>query len=262
MRSGIFTQLQLIDQNLDKFGEPITEVSSASDWFILKFPDLAKVWGAPFLESRASSVDGFTSSTPLAPNPSFMAAVLGQDDAFPNSVIYNGQDHQFYYFEPLDQKYHSVPDQKLGDLVRAYFQRCAVEVQNDVNVYNLFHTFCQDSVVKTIVERAKTILLASDDYFSPTSLCSRVNGIELHERLARAFCEGLTMNSGQVLLVGLAYERFTELVKEKDLDPMKRSLFKEMMKPLIRDKFNICLRNDLIVNERYAQGWKDLSLGK
>jgi len=32
------------------------------------------------------------------------------------------------------------------------------------------------------------------------------------------------------------------------------------MKPLVREKFNICLRNDLLVGERYSQGWKDLAL--
>jgi hypothetical protein len=258
MRSGTFEHLELADENVDKFGEPLKEISTASQWFIAKFPGLAKIWGAPFIENRVMTVDGFSSSTPIAPNPSFMAAVLGHDDAFPNSVVYLASECQFYYYEPLDRKYHAVPDQKLGELMRGYFQRCAMEMQKEANVYHLFTTFCHDQVIKTIVERAKTILRCSDDYFSATSICSRVNGVELHERLARSFCEGLVSSPGNVLLAGVAYEKFIELVKEKDLPPIKRSAFKEMLKPLVREKFNICLRNDLVVGDRYQQGWKDV----
>ncbi len=206
------------------------------------------------------TVDGFSSTTPLAPNPSFMAAVLGHDDSFPNSVVFFSGDSQFYYFEPLDGKYHACPDQKLGELMRGYFLRCALDLQREVNVYPLFTTFCQDSIIKTIIERAKTILRCSDDYFSVDSLCIRVNGIELHEKLAKRFAQGLVLRTGNVLLVGLAYEKYSVLVRENDLEPVKRSVFKEMMKPLIRERFEICMRNDLVVAGRYAQGWKDLGL--
>jgi hypothetical protein len=259
MQSGTFAKLELVDENVDKFGEPLTSISSASQWFIAKFPGLAKVWGAPFIENRVVSVDGFTSSTSLAPNPSFMAAVLGYDE-IENSVVYNQGDCQFYYLEPNDQKYYAVQDQKLGCLIRGYFQRCALDLQRECNVYHLFTTFCQDAVIKTIVDRAKTVLLCADDYFSVDSVCSRVKGIELHERLAKLFVEGWVVKPGSVLLVGVAYEKYAGLVKLNGLEPVKRSVFKELMKPLVREKFNICLRNDLVVWERYSQGWKDLSL--
>ena len=259
MRSGVFERFELTDQNLDKFGEPLTSTSSASQWFIAKFPGLAKVWGAPFIEKRVMTVDGFTSSTPLAPNPSFMAAVLGHDE-IENSVVYYQGDCQFYYLEPSDQKYYAVQDLKLGCLMRGYFQRCALDLQRECNVYHLFTTFCQEPVIKTIVDRAKTVLLCSDNYFAVDSLCSRVKGIELHERLAKQFVDGWVLKPGSVLLVGVAYEKYDGLVRENDLEPVKRSAFKEMMKPIVRDKFNICLRNDLVVGERYSQGWKDLAL--
>ena len=260
MRSGTFSKLELVDGNVDRFGEPLTEIKTASHWFIAKFPGLAKVWGAPFLENKTMTVDGFSSSTPIAPNPSFMAAVLGHDDDIANSVIYYPGDSQFYYFEPSDQKYHACTDQKLGELMRGYFLRCALELQREVNVYPLFTTFCQDSIIKTIIERAKTILLCSDDYFSVDSASSRVNGIELHEKLAKQFVQKLVLKTGNVLLVGLAYEKYAAVVKGCELEPVKRSVFKDIMKPLIRERFEICLRNDLIVDGRYAQGWKDLAL--
>ena len=261
MQSGTFAQLELTNQDTDRFGEPLTSITTASQWFCVHFPAQAKIWGAPFLENKTSTIDGFSISSPIAPNLSFMASILGYDDVLPNSVIYYGPECQFYYFESIDHKYHSVPDSKLGDLMRGYFQRCALEVQKDVNVYHLFTTFCQDQIIKTIVELAKSILRCSDDYFSATSPCSRVNGIEQHERLARTFCErALVSKPNEVMLIGLAYERFSEIVRQKDMSPIKRSEFKEMMKPLIRDRFNISLRNDLVVEGRYQQGWKDLAI--
>jgi len=62
------------------------------------------------------------------------------------------------------------------------------------------------------------------------------------------------------MLMAVAYERFTEIVKQNEMVPIKRSEFKEMMKSLVRDRFNISLRNDLVVDGRYQQGWKDLTL--
>jgi len=259
MRSGVFEHFELVDENVDKFGEPLTSISSASQWFIAKFPSLAKVWGAPFIENRVMSVDGFTSSTPLAPNPSFMAAVLGHDE-IENSVVYYQGDCQFYYLEPSDQKYYAVQDLKLGCLMRGYFQRCALDLQRECNVYHLFTTFCQEPVIKTIVDRAKTVLLCSDNYFAVDSLCSRVKGIELHERLAKLFVEKWVLKPGNVLLVGVAYEKYAGLVRKNDLEPVKRSVFKEMMKPIVSERWERCLRNDLVVGERYSQGWKDLAL--
>jgi hypothetical protein len=145
--------------------------------------------------------------------------------------------------------------------MRGYFQRCALEVQKDVNVYQLFTTFCEDKTIEAIVERAKSILRCSDDYFSVNSPCSRVNGIENHEKLARTFCERCIVSSpGSVILAAQVYDRFTALVRERDLAPIKRKQFKDLVSPIIRDKFGIGLRGDLVVDGRYQRGWMDLAL--
>jgi len=64
----------------------------------------------------------------------------------------------------------------------------------------------------------------------------------------------------EVMLIALAYESFARLIKQKEMLPIKRSQFKELMKPLVRERFNTSLRNDLVVDGRYMQGWKDLAL--
>lgn len=261
MQSGTFNSLELTNQNVNRFGEEISSITTASQWFLAKFPEQAKVYGAPFLENKTSTVDGFSTSSPLAPNISFMASILGHDEEIANSVVFYGGDSQFYYYCPETCKYHSVSDDKLGDLMRGYFQRCALGVQKDVNVYHLATTFCGDEVIDGIVERAKSVLRCSDDYFSVNSVCSRVNGIENHAKLLRAFCERCIVSSpGSVILVGQAFDRFAVLVRERELVPIKRSVFKDLVSLIIRERFGSGLRGDLVVDGRYQRGWRDLAL--
>ena len=99
----------------------------------------------------------------------------------------------------------------------------------------------------------QSILRASDDFFSATSPSSRVNGIELHERLARRLIEKMVVSRpGELMLLTEAYERFGALVKERELVPVKRIVFKELVTPLIRDRFGSGLRSDLVVEGRYS----------
>lgn len=253
--------LELTNQNRDAFGQEITTCTTASQWFIRHFPDQAKQWGAPFLETNKTSIDGFTLSSPIAPNLDFMAACLGGDQRLGHSVIYWPGECQFYYYEPFEKLYYPTQDSKLGDLMRGYFSRCALEMQRDVNVYHLFTTFRTDQVIKPIIERAKSILRASEDFFSATSPYTRVRGVELHERLARVFVEKmLVAKTDELMLVAPAFDKFAQLIKERDLFPIKRSQFQELIAPLIREKFNSGLRNDLVVEGRYQRGWKDICL--
>jgi hypothetical protein len=177
------------------------------------------------------------------------------------AVIYWPGECQFYYYDTLDGIYHPCPDAKLGDLMRGYFARAALDLQKDVNVYDLFTTFRSDSIINGIVERAKSILLASDTFFSPQSPHQRVNGIEQHQRLARVFVERLLVQRPDgVILVSAAYDRFASIVRERELVPIKRSVFKDLISPIIRERFGSGLRGDLVVDGRYQRGWKDLAL--
>jgi hypothetical protein len=189
-----------------------------------------------------------------------MASILG-GNYMERAVIYWPAESQFYYFDTQDQIYHPCSESKLGDLMRGYFARAAFDLQKDVNVYHLFTTFRTDPIITAIVERAKSILLASDQFFSETSPHSRVNGIELHERLARVFVEKLLVpRPNEVILVSAAYDRFASIVRERELVPIKRSQFKDLVSPIIRERFGSGLRGDLVVDGRYQRGWKDLAL--
>ena len=56
------------------------------------------------------------------------------------------------------------------------------------------------------------------------------------------------------------YDRFASIIRERDLAPIKRKRFKDLVSPIIRDKSGTGLRSDLVVDGRYQRGWKDLAL--
>jgi hypothetical protein len=54
---------------------------------------------------------------------------------------------------------------------------------------------------------------------------------------------------------------FLNLAKQSNLDPLKRSDFKAILVPMVRDEFNVALRNDLVVDGRQGvRGWKNLRI--
>jgi hypothetical protein len=157
---------------------------TATQWFCAKFPRQAQVFGSPFLEQTAQDQLGFTISTPLVPNLDFFAACLGGDHSLGHRAIYHADEQQFYYLDPSDGRYHATTDAKMGNLYRALMARCAVEVSGQGHLLGVFSAFRSDSVVKSVVNRAKTLLEADTSYFDATSSHERVKGPELHQRLA------------------------------------------------------------------------------
>lgn len=73
--------------------------------------------------------------------------------------------------------------------------------------------------------------------------------------------ELLTADSGQILMLHDAYSAFCSLLKQRELTPLKRSDFKAIVVPLIKDEFDVALRNDLVVDGRQGvRGWKNVKL--
>jgi hypothetical protein len=137
--------------------------------------------------------------------------------------------------------------------------RCAQELNNDTDKLNLFVEFRNDKNSRAVVQRAKSVLAASPDFFSATSPHTRIRGVELHERLARKFVdEMLSAEPGQILKLADAYAVFRGLLKQRDLPDIKRSDFKAVVGPMITSSFNVALRNDL--GGAGVRGWKGVKL--
>jgi hypothetical protein len=60
-----------------------------------------------------------------------------------------------------------------------------------------------------------------------------------------------------------AFTAFCSLLKQRELEPLKRSDFEAMVVPLIKDEFDVSLRNDLVVDGRQGvRGWKNVRLSQ
>ena len=112
-----------------------------------------------------------------------------------------------------------------------------------------------------MIHRAKSILAGDHTFFSVDSKHQRQKGVEVHERVARVFVEQvLERQPGEVLTLTNAYLVFCEYLKGRGMVPVKRSIFKGMFAPLIRDAFDLGLRNDVIdqTTNHQTAGWKGL----
>ena len=161
------------NHNLTVLGNPQTswpsEMKTATDWFCRMFPVQVRVFGSPFLEQQGSDHIGLITSTPLVSNIDCLAACLGGDVRLGHRVIYYLPELQYYYYDPADQMYHATTADKLGNLYRALMARCAAEVKGEGHIANIFYTFRSDSVVKTVINRCKSLLAASEGYFGVKS---------------------------------------------------------------------------------------------
>ena len=108
----------------------------------------------------------------------------------------------------------------------------------------------------------KTCIPAGDHtFFSVESKHQRQKGREIHYRLARVFVEQvLERQPGEFLTLSNAYLIFCEYLRGKSLVPVKRTVFKGMFCPLVREVFNVGLRHDIISPETQKQGdgWKGI----
>jgi hypothetical protein len=158
--------------------------------------------------------------------------------------------------EPI---YKPVNPEKLQLLYRGFLIQAAQSFSHDVNIFNLFVEFRSDKTAKAVVQRAKSVLACDASYFSPTSQYQRIRGVEILERIARKYVdEMLTSEPGQILRLADAYAVFRDLLRARGLADIKRSDFKAVVGPLIRDQFNVALRNDL--DNAGVRGWKGVRL--
>jgi hypothetical protein len=237
------------------------ESKSAGEWWCNLFPQQVKIYGAPFLEESQPNHLGGLNITPIVPNIDFFAGCLGGSEDLGHRIIYYPVELQFYYYDPRDKLFHATTNEKLGNLLRALFAKCAAEVKGEGHLFNLFHTFRSDQVTKAVVNRCKSVLAAGPDFFVVDSPNDRVQGPELHERLARVFAEKMLESCpDNILTIGQTYSLFNRFAQSRNLPPLDRTKFKSMMAGIIRDQFDLGVRNDLMNVETRKQqcGWKGL----
>lgn len=231
-----------------------------NSWFVQRYQDQFHQFGSPFLELTQSNEFG-EQIILVSINTDFFASILGGRKDLNHHTIYY-ETEMAWYFKDWDSIYKPTTAEKLQNLYRALLMKCAQDMPPNIHVLNLFHEFRSDKVAKAVVQRAKSVLAAEESFFSATSPNQRIRGTELVERIARVFVDSLlTKEPGQILKLQDAYISFLALLKEKDLPQIKRSDFKAVVGPLIREQFDVALRNDLNLDERSGiRGWKGVKL--
>lgn len=111
-----------------------------------------------------------------------------------------------------------------------------------------------DAAPNTYFELLRDQILAVQSFVEEQDQKARLEWEAEFDRL-------LLYGMAQVLYLADAYAHFTKLVKDRNLDVIKRSDFKELVVPLIQEQFGVRLRNDLVVDERGGvRGWKNVKL--
>jgi hypothetical protein len=247
----------------DRFNFEQSQPTTPNEWFVQRYPEAYRNHGSPFLE-LVEQMDGITSQIlPVSINYDFFGAVLGgRKDLGQHAIYYELE--MAWYFKDSDGIYKTTTAEKLMNQYRALLIKCAESMPPNVHKLNLFHEWRSDRVCRSIIQRAKSILASSSDFFGVDSPHQRIKGVELQERLARKFVEELlAVESGKILMLQDAYTAFCSLLKQRELEPMKRADFKALVAPLIRDEFQVSLRNDLVMNGKSGvRGWKNVKLNQ
>lgn len=247
------------DQINFNFGAP-EKPTTPNEWFAQKYPEQIKKFGSPFLE-LSQPLDQFrVQIMPVSINLDFFAGVLGGRKDLGRHVIYY-QPEMDWYFKDADGIYKPTTACKLANLYRALLMKCAGEMPGNIHLLNLFHEYRSEKISKSVILRAKSILQADASFFSAESKNQRVKGPELFERVARVFVEEmLSAEPGQILKLQEAYTFFRGLLKQRNLPDLTKADFKCIIGPLIRDQFNVALRNDLVGEGKELRGWKGVKL--
>jgi hypothetical protein len=237
------------------------EPKTPNEWFVQRYPDSYENHGSPFLE-LVEPLDQFSVQVlPITINHDFFAAVLGGSKDLGHHTIYFEPEMQ-WYFKDSDRIYKTTTPEKLQNQYRALMMKCAQEMPAQVHKLNLVHEFRSDKTAKAVVQRAKSILATDQSYFSATSPHQRIRGPELYERLMRVLCETMLEKSeGACLTVTQAYQAFCKLSQQRSLSQIKRSMFREIMRDLVRDEFGLGLRRDVPdAQNKQQEAWRGLKL--
>ncbi len=254
--------LKIYAQDKVPWRDQNAEPRTPNEWFAQRYPDEVAIYGSPFIELNQNLGQLTHQILPVSINTDFFAGILGGRKDLGHHVVYYEVEMQFYFLDLADKFYKPTTPEKLQNQYRALMMKCAESMPAEIHKLNLFHEFRSDKVAKAVTQRAKSILAAGESFFAPDSPHHRIKGPELIERVARVFVDQLlTSEPGQILRLHEAYTSFLGLLKERNLPVIKRSDFKAVVGPLIREQFDVALRNDLAADDKQGvRGWKNVKL--
>ena len=262
------TQETTIRYRLPSFAPPELRDEDAlypNQWFANKFPDAAKHYGPAFMEGRYQDADGITRIVPEYLNTDFFAAALGGDRRLGNQIVFYRPENTFYFFDPAIDAFSPVSEAKLRLLLSNYLIRCAQDMSCLVDIGNLVVKFREDSVLTSVINRAKAVLCADEQFFSRATGHKRIVRGQLvdpnAEPVYKVFVkQALKPESEAMLTVSDCFMQYDQFCRAKGLNALDRSEFKKVVAEVIREEFGFGLRHDIrAANGRQNDGWRGLN---
>lgn len=231
-------------------------------WFAKMFPRQVETFGPAILESVSLDDSGEKRVSPLSLNEDTFGSILGGDKRLKHHVVFYAPEESWYFFDPRTGFFSPTTEAKLQILLSQYFIRCAQEMPRLVNIGPLFDEFRTDETLKRIIKRARALLAADGLFFSSDSPYKRLHGGEVHTRVTKQFVRDVVKATpGEVLPIEKCFTAFAEYCKSRQLTSIARKQFKQIVAEVIKEEFDVGVRNDLQTAEhKYQRGWLGLAL--
>jgi hypothetical protein len=241
-------------------------VNDPNGWFAAKFPDAAAKYGAAFLETKYQDEELLVRTIPVMLNEDFFASSLGGDRRLGHHVVYYRPENTFYFYDYREDAYCPTTEAKLQMLVSNYLVRCAQDMGSLVDISNLMVEFRKTRILQSIVDKAKALLAADDQFFSKNTGNKRIIRGEIvdpnQEPLPKIFVfQALALHPDAAVTVTDCFQQYRQFCRSKGLNALERSEFKTIVAEVIREEFDLKLRHDVPgLNGKAQEGWKGLNL--
>lgn len=246
-----------------EFRDPIT---TPSEFFSARYPDISKKFGIPFLETKYSVAGHADRVRPVSMNLDFFAAVLGGDKCLGHDVVYYEAEGQFYYREPVHGWYAPTTGEKLKMVLSQELLRCAEALQRNVDFEMLFVHFRADEHLQKVIAKAKVLNSCGDSFFfgpnaRPRMVDGKLQNPNAEPPHLRFVEERIAFQEGAILLLRDLISCFEQYCSEKGLPAGHERKLRSDAYQIINKRFGLKLRKDLKNEEgKYANGWVNLAI--
>ena len=184
-------------------------------------------------------------------------------------LVYHGPEERFYYWDKDRVAYCPVePQERILALTRSILRRAAEEMTRSEKL--VWFRVWDEKAIKAVLDAARALLSVDHTFFHGESAHRRfVDGqliepttVEGHKLFAR---EAVHQLPGSILTVSDAYQGYHRFCTMKQMQPLRRTTFREEFRREAIEQFGVGLRHDLVLQQsgsrRTCQGWVDLGLG-
>ena len=247
------------------FSDSGEDPTKMDNWFARKYPEAERRFGKPFIWRAIK--DGFerTAVRPQMLNEDFFAAMLGGERGLGHRIVYC-PGAGFWFWDPVVEAFCPTTDAKMELLLSNYITTYGEVFRAGVDILYLYEEHRKPALLKRVVNKAKAILEADESFFQGEQGQSRyVNGKRIVAQQVASpmlFIENaVTKRDGAILTAKAAYQEFCRYCESGGFLKMTLTEFKEMIAPVLYERFQLSLRHDIKVDGgSQTHGWKHIAL--